>query len=97
MPFTEDLSTFFNTDDFAINAHIDDGSVKTAITGILDTEYVEVHGIEANHPVFLTADTTAAQGNTLTTNPDETTSQDYTIQSVQPDGTGTYLLVLEEL
>jgi len=86
-----DYSAFFNTDDFGV-AGTYDGS--TTVNGILDSDYVEIAGVEAKRPVFmcLASDVSGVvHGKTLTAN-----STSYVVRGVQPDGTGLTMLVLEE-
>ncbi len=90
MAFSENFNEFFDTDDFAVEA-THDGST---LLGILDREYVEVGNIEGEHPVFQCAEssvTTAQHGDTITID-----GTAYTIVGIQPDGTGTVILVLQE-
>jgi hypothetical protein len=46
--FTEDLSEFLDTDGLADSAYV--GS--TQINGIYESAFIEVHGIEAERPIF---------------------------------------------
>ncbi len=46
--FAEDLSVFFDTDDFATAVTLD----GVAVNGIISSEYVESNFVETNAPVF---------------------------------------------
>lgn len=100
MAFTEDLSVFFDTDDFAVSAAFTprSGGAATNIKGIFDKEYVAVGdgaevAVAATQPMFQTASAglTAARGGTLVVD-----GVTYTIVEVKPDGTGTTILILED-
>lgn len=95
MAFTEDLTEFFGTDDFAITALLD-GS--TSVAGIFDNAALAIPGgeaaVEGSVPTFTCALADVplvAQGQTLLV--DETT---YTVIAVHPDGTGVVTLGLSE-
>lgn len=63
------------------------------LEGVFDNDYVELNGMEGKHPIFTcqTGDIpNAKRGARMTIN-----GTGYTVQSVQPDGTGITLLVLE--
>lgn len=92
MPFTEDFTTFLNTDEFATAVTVD----GNAVNAIFDNDYVAVDldGVELESlgPVLLcaTADVSAvAQGDAAVVN-----SVNYTVAEVRPDGTGMTLLRL---
>jgi hypothetical protein len=93
MPFTEDLSVFFRTEDFG-TAAVYSGSGAT-INGIFDTEYEEPMGrVQAYKPIFVcrTSDVpTASHGQTLVIG-----AVTYKIRGVEPDGTGITMLRLEK-
>jgi hypothetical protein len=57
MAFSEDLTVFFDTNDFAVNAVKSDG---TKIVGIFDIEPVELDDFISNEPTFLINQTDAA-------------------------------------
>ncbi len=66
-----------------------------SVSGVFGREYVEVNGMESYSPVFTcqTADVAhAAIGDVATS---ESDGVNYTIRSIQPDGTGISALVLE--
>lgn len=95
MAFTEDLSVFFSTDDFAVTATVGAASVSV----IFDREHVEAMGgfgggIDATQPTALlkTSDVTARSiaRNTAIVISGTT----YYVQSLRPDGTGLTLLAL---
>ena len=95
MPFTEDLTVFFNVNDFGTAATYTPsvGSPKT-VNGIFDRAYREViDGIEGTSPAFVCAlsdVSTVVHGNTFVIN-----SATYKVRGVEPDGVGTVLLRLE--
>lgn len=100
MAFTEDLSVFFDTDDFAVSAAFTPrtGGSSTTIKGIFDKEYVAVGdgaevAVAATQPIFQTATSgiSNARGGSLVV-----AGITYTIVEVKPDGTGTTMLVLED-
>lgn len=87
--FTEDLSVFLNTDDFAVTVSLDGSSVN----GILSLEPVESNFVQTNKPVF-----TYARAD----EPDATIesiliydSETYLVRNIEPDGTGLQRLILE--
>lgn len=89
MPFTEDLTPFFSVAEFASSATLDGVSVA----GIFDNQYIDALGVATRQPMFTlpTADAAAA-----------TTSSElvvegvpYRVRSVEPDGTGVTVLMLE--
>lgn len=93
MAFDEDLSAFFNTDDFAVTATWNSRSVR----GIFEDQYVEsslgLAGMATSGPRFTcaAADVSGiAVGNTFTVN-----SVAYTAAELQPDGTGLITIVLK--
>lgn len=84
------LTSFFNTQEFATLANIE----GLAVSGIFDRQYVEYADIAGNHPTFLCpseAASTIELGDEIRIN-----KQPYTIAAIQPDGTGLTLLVLHE-
>lgn len=88
--FTEDVSAYFNTDEFAVDATV--GGV--ALRGIFDSAYAEALSMEGSGPVlrFATADkSNAAQGDAVVIG-----AASYTVAAVEPDGTGITLLRLQE-
>ncbi len=92
MAFAEDLSPFFDEDDFAVAGTLQ----GVAVSGILDEEYVEPLGnlVEGRAPVFTcrSADVpSVAQGQTLVVG-----ARSFKVRGVEPDGTGVVLLRLEE-
>ena len=95
MAFTEDLTEFFGTDDFAITAML---AGTTSVNGIFDNAALAIPGgeaaVEGSVPTFTCAlaDIPAvAQGQTIVIN-----STTYTIIAVHPDGTGVVVLGLSE-
>ena len=95
MAFSEDLSEFFDVDDFAITATWNSQSVK----GIFDNEYFDETGgvgVESSNPVFMctAADVSGiAEGDAITIN-----ATAYTVAGPpQPDGTGAVIIQLQEV
>lgn len=92
MAFTEDLTPFFNEDDFAVAATLQ----GVAVSGILDEEYVEPLGnvVEGRHPIFQCRASdvpSVAHGQSLVVG-----ARTFKVRGVEPDGTGIMLLRLEE-
>ena len=78
--FKENFNEFFDSDEMA-----DDARIGTAlVTGIFESQFVEVNGIEGVRPVF----TCAAK--------DVVNLGQYKVAGVQPDGTGLTSLILEK-
>lgn len=96
MPFTEDLTVFFDTTDFAYAAtYTPTGGSATTVNGIFGKEFVDVGRADGYRPVFRCAasDVDAdPQGDALVVN-----SVTYSIISYQPiDDGATVALVLHE-
>ncbi|MDY6790533.1 MAG: head-tail joining protein [Thermodesulfobacteriota bacterium] len=99
MAFTEDIDTFFNTDDFAVAAtYTPLVGLPSTVNGIFDDEYFDEVGgsvgIEGSQPRFtckLEDIAAVEQGDALTVS-----GVSYEIVNVQKDGTGIVVLVLEE-
>ncbi|MCP4228734.1 MAG: hypothetical protein GY771_01115 [bacterium] len=93
MAFTENISDFFDTDDFAVAATWN----AQTVNGIFDNEYFDEPGgvgIEGSTPVFLCA---AADVNGIAHDDDITINGTaYKVVGVQPDGTGAVELKLQE-
>ena len=102
---TSDISTFFNTDEFADEAsytpakyaqvHDEGTGHTTTINGNLYKDFVVINGNEAYLPIFECATanvSTAAHGDRLTIN-----SVDYKVVGIEPDGTGVTKLAMELL
>lgn len=92
MAFAEDLTVFFNEDDFAVAATLQ----GAAVSGILDEEYTEPLGnvVEGKTPIFQcrAADVpSVAHGQTLVVG-----ARTFKVRGVEPDGTGVVVLRLEE-
>lgn len=88
MPFTEDLTVFFQPGDFAHAAALD----GVTVNGIFEDEYVSALGVESTGPVFVlrTVDAGAAQhGSTLIVD-----GVTWSVVGVRPDGTGVTTLQL---
>ncbi|PTR17498.1 hypothetical protein C8R31_101662 [Nitrosospira sp. Nsp2] len=90
MAFAEDLSVFFDTDEFA-DAVTYNGA---PLAGIFDNAYFEGQGIQGSQPVFTcpTADVASARHGDLLVRAGVT----YKVVGVEPDGTGITLLRLEK-
>lgn len=88
--FTEDLSLFLDVETgFALNATWQTQQVPV----IYDRAYLETLGISASNPVALTAEVKVpgvARGQAILIQ-----SINYTIDDIQPDGTGMVLLQLK--
>ncbi|HEY0847400.1 MAG TPA: hypothetical protein VGE12_18670 [Noviherbaspirillum sp.] len=90
--FVEDLTTFFSTDDFAVEATIDGAAVR----GIFDNEHVVAiggSGMATTSPAFTMATASvpvAPVGKSLVYG-----GTTYTVAAHQPDGTGVSVLALE--
>lgn len=100
MAFTEDLSVFFEEDDFAITASYTPAgyphtSVMTStINGIFSNRYIEADGMQGEKPTLLIDALDIekyTQGDQLTV--DETI---YTLADWQKSGNGLMLLILSE-
>lgn len=91
MAMAEDLLAFFSVDEFAVPATL----AGAAVVGIFDNGYAEAFGaIAMRGPIFRlrTADAASATvGAALVVNGTDS----YRVTSVQPDGTGITVLVLE--
>lgn len=95
MPFAEDLSLFFNEDEFAEPATLD----SVAVTGILENDYAAVFGMATREPMFTLAATDAAsatQGSLLVVPASSINAGTYRVRIAQFDGTGLCRLLLEK-
>lgn len=90
MAFVEDLSVFFDTDEFAEAVNYN----GREITGIFDNAYFEGQNMQGSQPVFscATADVAAARHGDMLVRAGAT----YKVVGVEPDGTGMSLLRLEK-
>ena len=87
--FTEDLSVFMDTDDFAVTVILD----GTSVDGILTLEPIESNFVQTNKPVF-----TYAKADKPTVTTSSTLVYDsivYLVRNIEPDGTGMQILILE--
>mgnify|MGYP000187418895 CR=1 FL=1 len=97
MPFTEDLSVFFNAAEFA-DAAVLDGAVHN---GVFDNGYSEVYGMSTHDARFTCAETATTRAATtasvliMPAGPARPLATTYRVRSVQPDGTGVCTLLLE--
>jgi hypothetical protein len=91
MAFTEDLSPFFSTSDFAVTATL----AGVTVTGIFDASYYEaLSDVQGRQPVFslpTSSAPSAAHGQALVIG-----ARTYKVRGVEPDGTGITVLRLEE-
>lgn len=92
MAFSEDLTVFFNEDDFAVAATLQ----GVAVSGIFDEDYVEPLGnvVEGKAPTFQCAASavpSVAHGQSLVIG-----ARTFKVRGVEPDGAGVVLLRLEE-
>ena len=90
MPMAESFAPFFDADEFGTEVQI--GSAD--VLGLLEVGYHEVAGMGTTDPTFICAASDAdsvVEGTTQLTAGADT----YTIRSVQPDGTGLAVLLLE--
>ena len=86
---TEDLSVFFDTDDFAVTVNLD----GTSVDGILSLEPIESNFVQTTKPVF-----TYEKADKPSVTIDSTLIYDsitYKVKSMEPDGTGMQMLILE--
>lgn len=98
MPFTEDLTEFFDTSDHATAVtYTPSGGSATEINGIFDNNFMEIEddiaGVESSIPMLTcrTSDvSSAAHGDTIING-----AITYNIVGVHPDGTGVTILMLE--
>jgi hypothetical protein len=99
MPFTEDLSSFFQTADHATaGTYTPNGGSVSTINGIFEKPYFGASGaevdVESSKPTFLcqTSDVSSAtHGDDLSIS-----GTNYKVVGVEDDGTGVTLLILEE-
>ena len=90
MPMVETFATFFDATEFGTEVQI--GSAD--VLGLLERGYHEVAGIATTDPTFTCAAADAdsvVEGTTQLVDGSDT----YTIRSVQPDGTGLAVLLLQ--
>jgi hypothetical protein len=93
MAFTEDLTQFFDLDDFAVEAEWSEAPGEP-VNVIFDKAFIENLGIAGNSPVALGKESDfpdVAEGQTLTIS-----GTVYTIITSQPDGTGVTTLIMEK-
>jgi hypothetical protein len=92
MAFTEDLTAYFNTADFGVEALWSESAEPVVV--IFDKAFIENLGIAGNSPVALAKESDfpdVAEGQTLTIS-----GTVYTIITSQPDGTGVTTLIMEK-
>jgi hypothetical protein len=93
MAFTEDLTAFFNVDDFAVAATLNGATVKAIFDNNYELGSVGPFGMSGTQPTLTlsTADVpTDPIGKSAVVN-----GKTYTIAVHQPDGTGVSQLLLE--
>lgn len=84
-----------------------DAPFTTTIWAIIDSEYVEVNGVESLHPVALvrTSDITSSDANYTVVHgsalvrsdpPHEVDAEDLSVIGIQPSGTGLTTLILHK-
>lgn len=89
--FDEDLSVFFNTDDFADAVTID----GVAVNGILSRDFVESNYTETNAPLFVYEK--AIKPDVIRNSVLVHSSGSYKVKGIQPDETQRILtLILEK-
>lgn len=99
MAFTEDLSEFFDNDDFAVAATIT--GITGSVYGIYDKEYVEVSigsiDVVGYKPTFTcqTSDITDVDRTTMVTIAGET--ETFIISHIENQGDGISRIILEEV
>lgn len=90
MAMVEDLQAFFSVDEFAVPATL----AGAPVVGIFDNSYADAFGaIAMRGPIFRLRTVDAASATVGTALVVDGT--DYRVTSVQPDGTGVTVLVLE--
>jgi hypothetical protein len=96
MPMVEDLTVFFNVAEHASQAVLN----NVAVTGIFDNEYSNaLDGMSAQGPTFTLPSASCArvvQGTSQLRLPDLGNAGLYTVQAIEPDGTGMTRLVLQK-
>jgi hypothetical protein len=92
----EDLSLFIDVDDFASTGVLD----HVQVTGIFDNGYITaLDGISAQVPTYLLPSascTRVVAGTSQLRLPDLGNAGLYTVQAIEPDGTGMTRLVLQK-
>ena len=91
MAFTEQFTDFFNSSEFAVVATYNGA---TSVNVIFDHEYTEMFGAAGNNP-FVTAAASDFASNPRGL-PLVIESVAYTIQNIEPDGTGIVRLQLSK-
>lgn len=89
MAFTEDHTAFLGEDGFAVPASVGGSSVSV----IFDHDYIDAQGVSGEHPIALCDDSdisSVSVGDAMAVN-----SGLYAVRSIEPDGTGMTILILE--
>lgn len=89
MPFTEDLSVFFNPTEHGTAALLDGAPVQGIFASSYAQAFEGVSGADTTYMLPSTQAAAAAPGSTLLVG-----STTWRVRSVQPDGTGVTLLML---
>ena len=94
MAFTEDLSQYFNTEDFGVVASFTSGATTYTANGIFENVYSEDLSVNGTVPTFACVESdVSALAVDATCSINSTT---YYVRIKKPDGTGATLLVLEK-
>ncbi|QDP46575.1 MAG: hypothetical protein Unbinned4098contig1000_35 [Prokaryotic dsDNA virus sp.] len=94
MAFTEDLTQYFDTNDFGVEASFTSSGTAYTAKGIFDNLYSEDLSVNGTVPTFTCVEsdvTNLAVDAVCTIN-----STNYIVRVKKPDGTGITMLVLEK-
>lgn len=88
--FSEDLSLFFNANDFAVTVNIDG---LANVNGIFEEQYIEVNYVQTKKPIF-----TFASADYLVTLDSILVNglEVFKVKGIEPDGSGITRLILEK-
>ena len=89
MPFTEDLSPFFNPAEHGTAGLLDGVAVQGIFTSSYAQAFEGISGADTTYLLPSSAAATATQASTLVVN-----GATWRVRSVQPDGTGVTTLLL---
>lgn len=98
MVFSEDLTQFFRTADFAVTGvFTPSGGSATTVYGIFDNVFSEDLQVAGSLPVFecAAADVATMAVDDLLTITGSAADDDYFVRTMRPDGTGVMALTLE--
>tara|TARA_Y100000310_G_C20521202_1_gene733773 strand:+ start:716 stop:1003 length:288 start_codon:yes stop_codon:yes gene_type:complete len=93
MAFTESLSTFFRTNDFAVSATFSEDESDVTVNGVFENVYSEDLSVRGSLPTFV-----CVESDVESVSIDGSLTVDgtaYTVRNKKPDGTGVTTLVLE--